>query len=187
MASRVTPLISQIWHSTPRRTVTYVVSTTAALAFIQGTLVDLHSVNGPSMSPTLSPGVHETGQKDYIITLKRNTRGKPTNPDHEALIGEWTRPARSTLRRGDLVTFWKPHNPDMLGVKRVVGLEGDTIVRNVKRVGKQDKEGGRESEKMGMGVPPVVIKVPPGHVWVEGDNWRHTVDSNDYGAVGLPM
>jgi hypothetical protein len=34
-----------------------------------------------------------------------------------------------------------------------------------------------------MVVPPVVVKVPPGHIWVEGDNWRHTVDSNDYGTV----
>jgi signal peptidase I len=138
------------------------------------------------MAPTLSPSVHETGEHDHIITIKRNLRGKPSTPEYQPVLGtEFFRSARSTIRRGDLVTFWKPHNPEDLGVKRVIGLEGDTVIRNMKRVGKQSKEGGKESEKMGMAVPPPVVKVPPGHIWVEGDNWRHTVDSNDYGSVRL--
>lgn len=29
--------------------------------------------------------------------------------------------------------------------------------------------------------------VPKGHVWVEGDNWRKTVDSNNYGPISMSL
>lgn len=121
---------------------------------------------------------------DRIVSVKRNFRGTPSSADGPVGV-ECFRPARSTLRRGDVVLFWKPHQPEALGVKRVIALEGDTVVRNVKRVGRQRENAGKESEKMGMVPPPVVVKVPKGHIWVEGDNWRKTLDSNDYGAVCL--
>jgi inner membrane protease subunit 2 len=182
MASRIRPLIQYMRDS--KAWIGYFALATGASAMVKGALVDLHAVPGQSMAPTLSPAFNETGTYDHIITIKRNLRGKPSNPEFQSSI-EFLRPARSTIKRGDLVTFWKPHNPEILGVKRVIGLEGDTIIRNVKRVGKQSNEAGKESEKMGMAVPPPVVKVPPGHIWVEGDNWRHTVDSNDYGTVRL--
>lgn len=182
MAFHRRPLLSRVWDTRAGQMVTVFGVCVTGLAFIQDTICDIHQVPGPSMSPTLSPFVHETGQSDQIITVKRNLRGQPRNRDY-AVSFEVTRPARSTLQRGDIVTFWQPHNPERLGVKRVIGIPGDTIVRNVKRVGRQKENQGRVSEKMGMEVPPLVVKVPWGHIWVEGDNWRNTVDSNDYGTV----
>lgn len=184
MTSRTRPLLSRVWDSRGGQLATVFGFSLAGLAFVKGTMFDVHRVHGPSMSPTLSPFVHETGQNDQIITVKRNLRGKPWNPDY-AISFEFCRPARATLRRGDIVTFWTPHKPEGLGVKRVIGIPGDTIVRNVKRVGRQKENEGRVSEKMGMEVPPLVVTVPRGHIWVEGDNWRNTVDSNDYGTVCL--
>lgn len=186
MTSHTRPLLSRVWDSRKGQVATIFGVSLAGLAFVKDTIFDIHQVNGPSMSPTLSPYAHETGQNDSIITVKRNLRGRPWSPDY-AVSFEVTRPARSTLQRGDIVTFWQPHNPERIGVKRVIGLPGDTIVRNVKRVGRQTENEGRVSEKMGMIVPPLVVKVPRGHIWVEGDNWRNTVDSNDYGTVCLAI
>ena len=47
-------------------------------------------------------------------------------------------------------------------MKRIVAREGDTVKP-------------RNSH--------APIKVPPGYVWVEGDNQFSSIDSNDYGPV----
>jgi mitochondrial inner membrane protease subunit 2 len=49
-------------------------------------------------------------------------------------------------------------------IKRVIAIEGDTVFTR----------------------PPYPFKtevVPPGHVWVEGDDGFHSIDSNTYGPV----
>jgi inner membrane protease subunit 2 len=35
-------------------------------------------------------------------------------------------------------------------------------------------------------VPPV-LQVPQGHIWIEGDNWRHSLDSNDFGPISMSL
>lgn len=126
---------------------------------INDCLFDLHSVTGQSMAPTLSPNYYETGQRDIIVFSTWNPALK--------------------LRRGDVVSYWKPHNPEELGVKRVIALPGDTVfTRHEWQRGRGDHKGwGREA------YPWQKVVVPWGHVWVEGDNWRETVDSNDFGPV----
>jgi mitochondrial inner membrane protease subunit 2 len=52
-------------------------------------------------------------------------------------------------------------------VKRIIGLEGD-VVRTRKPY------------------PYPTVKVPPGHVWVEGDGEK-TRDSNDYGPIARSL
>ena len=34
---------------------------------------------------------------------------------------------------------------------------------------------------------PRLIRIPKGHVWVQGDNLHNTVDSNKYGPVSLGL
>lgn len=137
--------------------------------------VEVVSVNGPSMAPTLSPTYHETGQRDYLLLSKWN-------------------PTRD-LKRGDVVSFYAPHKPDTLGIKRVVGIEGDLIELDVRR--KPDSGGigggvgnGESWEVMGATHDHVgkrMVRVPPGHVWVEGDNWRRSRDSNWYGPISKSL
>ena len=115
------------------------------------------------MSPTLSPRYHEAGERDLVFSLKPYLIGK--------------------VSRGDVVIFTKPHEPEEESVKRIIGLPGDTILRDVRRVGKQREEGGKISRQMGLEAPRPIVKVPLGHVWVEGDNWRDSLDSNDFGPV----
>src|SRR6202000_313929 len=68
----------------------------------------LPKVNGPSMSPSLSPKFHETGQMDRILLWKVD-------------------PLRN-LRRGDIGSFGKPHDPEGTSLKRIVALEGDVVL-----------------------------------------------------------
>lgn len=112
-------------------------------------VAEILSVQGSSMSPSLSPLHHTTGDRDYLLVRK----WRPT----------------SGLQRGDVVAFWAPHRPGEMVVKRVVGMAGD-------RVYLDERRGGRGE-----------VLVPQGHLWVEGDNWRASGDSNMYGPVSASL
>jgi inner membrane protease subunit 2 len=128
-------------------------------------------VLGPSMSPTLSPNHETRGEKDLVLIFRRTLSGS----------------AISTLQRGDVITLTKPHDPTGESVKRVVALPGDTVLRDVRRVGKQAEEEGRWSNDLGLRQLGPVVRVPVAGVWVEGDGWRKSRDSNDFGAVSQSL
>ncbi|KAF2245261.1 LexA/Signal peptidase, partial [Trematosphaeria pertusa] len=151
-----------------------------AILFIRDHVVSFDTVRGSSMAPTLSPHAHETGRLDRIV-IRRNVR-----------FGRG-------VRRGDVVTFWKPHRPEEISIKRVVAVEGDTvyphrgyaldteIVRG-RRVEGWDGLGVRDEDAVGGEEVEVgKVVVPRGHVWVEGDNWRRSYDSCDFGPVSLGL
>uniref|UniRef100_A0A8V0XF68 Mitochondrial inner membrane protease subunit 2 n=1 Tax=Gallus gallus TaxID=9031 RepID=A0A8V0XF68_CHICK len=62
---------------------------------------------------------------------------------------------------------WSPRNPEQKIIKRVIALEGDII----KTIGYKKK----------------YVKVPHGHIWVEGDHHGHSFDSNAFGPVSLGL
>ena len=68
--------------------------------------------------------------------------------------------------------------PGMGAIKRVVGLPGDFVVRNL---GEVEKEEGERVERGGN----MMIQVPEGHCWLLGDNLSESRDSRTYGP--LPM
>ena len=154
------------------------------------------------MAPTLSPDAHETGREDYVIVRpyqerrdgkKRNVKGdKGENGKDSAIF--WG------VKRGDVVTFWKPHKPGEMGIKRVVAVEGDTVYPTrgyaldpasfkdrLKGVPDglpdhdEDSVAARDGEEVGK------VVVPYGHVWIEGDNWRKSLDSNDFGPISKAL
>lgn len=58
-----------------------------------------------------------------------------------------------------------PTHPEVVAVKRVVALEGDLV-------------------KTKAPYPISTVKIPPGHIWVEGDGPPgSSLDSNTYGPV----
>lgn len=131
------------------------------------------------MSPTLSPLAHETGVQDRILILQ-NWRA-------------------SGLSRGDVITFWKPHRRGEISIKRVIGVEGDTVypsrgyacdaaVVHGRRVEGWDGLGVVDGDAVdGGGVQVGRVVVPRGHVWVEGDNGGKSYDSRDFGPVSLGL
>ncbi|XP_055446344.1 mitochondrial inner membrane protease subunit 2 isoform X16 [Bubalus kerabau] len=54
-----------------------------------------------------------------------------------------------------------PKNPEQKIIKRVIALEGDIV----KTMGHKNR----------------YVKVPRGHIWVEGDHHGHSFDSNSFG------
>ncbi|ERE74086.1 inner membrane protease subunit 1-like protein [Cricetulus griseus] len=56
-----------------------------------------------------------------------------------------------------------PKNPEQKIIKRVIALEGDIV----KTIGHKNR----------------LVKVPRGHMWVEGDHHGHSFDSNAFGPV----
>ncbi|XP_026444034.1 mitochondrial inner membrane protease subunit 1-like isoform X2 [Papaver somniferum] len=99
--------------------------------------------HGPSMLPTLNL----TG--DWILSEKvLNLSGKVHN--------------------GDIVTARSPENPKKFVVKRIMGMEGDTVTYIVDP---------KNSEKCR------TITVPKGHVWIQEDNIYSSNDSRRFGSI----
>ncbi|KAK8148104.1 hypothetical protein G3M48_000369 [Beauveria asiatica] len=116
-----------------------------AVAWINNYVVETAVVSGNSMYPFINEDKDSTLRNDVILTWK------------------WS--PQENLQRGMVVTLRSPNNPETVAIKRIVGLEGDTVHTR----------------------PPYKfpkVKVPEGHIWVEGDGRPGTtVDSNTYGPV----
>lgn len=128
---------------------------------------ELAWISGPSMYPFFNAEKDQTTRNDVVIKYKLN--------------------AQYGLRRGMIVIFWydftmtslspcdantssrNPYDPEVEAVKRIVGLEGDVI-------------------RTRSPYPTPTVRVPMGHVWVEGDGGeRLSRDSNDYGPISTNL
>lgn len=67
------------------------------------------------------------------------------------------------LSQGDVVVYISPKDPCDYIIKRVIALEGDIVSSD--RYHRPH------------------VRIPEGHLWLEGDNWENSVDSNKYGPV----
>lgn len=72
-------------------------------------------------------------------------------------------PGTRAVQRGDIVIFVYPNDRTLYYVKRVVALPGESVER----------------------LDGAAVTVPPGHVWLVGDNRAASKDSRDFGAVPL--
>ena len=72
------------------------------------------------------------------------------------------------IERGYIVSLISPKNPNQIIIKRVIAVEGDTVV--TRRNFKFD-----------------TIRIPKGHCWVEGDNHKKSLDSNFFGPVAVGL
>lgn len=85
--------------------------------------------------------------------------------------------------------FMKPFDPEGFAVKRVVALEGDTVVLDRRRRPKENLSPSASAPSAARAWDSWQgrVTVPQGHVWVEGDNWRKSLDSNDYGPISRSL
>lgn len=141
--------------------------------------VQAFRIPSDSMSPTLLRG-------DYLFADMRYNC--PT--------------CRSRVERGDAVVFVYPNDRTVYHVKRVIGLPGDRIVIDGPAVSvngrplTSDEPGSaaprEEIDGRSWHVAPApdatitrAVTVPPGEVFVLGDNRAHSLDSREYGTVPL--
>jgi len=123
-----------------------------------------NQVKGASMDPSFNSG-------DYILTSKITYKFNP-------------------VKRGDVVVFKSPKNPDIDYIKRVIGLPGDKITIRDKNVFINDViidesyiadktnvwEGGYSKD----GIPSTI---PDDYIFVMGDNRTRSSDSREFGPV----
>lgn len=72
------------------------------------------------------------------------------------------------LNVGDVVLLRSPQDPDKILVKRILGVQKDKILTRPP-------------------YPRPIATVPRNHLWVEGDNLFHSVDSNTFGPVSAGL
>lgn len=100
----------------------------------------------------------------------------------------------STPKRGDVVVFKYPKDPDKDYIKRVVGVPGDTIEIVNKKLFRNGTMVTNEpyavykDPRVGLNAPRDnhrAFKVPPGELFVMGDNRDYSSDSRFWGTVGI--
>ncbi|WYZ45333.1 hypothetical protein EsH8_VIII_000649 [Colletotrichum jinshuiense] len=73
------------------------------------------------------------------------------------------------LQKGMIVTFRSPFHPETVAIKRVIALEGEYVTTRPPH-------------------PQRIVRVPQGHIWVEGDGPQdQTLDSNTYGPISMAL
>ncbi|KAL7416191.1 peptidase S24/S26A/S26B/S26C [Mrakia frigida] len=149
----------------------------------------IQECKGESMLPTLAP------EGDWII-YNRLPYFFPSSPTSSKL-----NPIHP-FGRGDLVIAAHPFLPDRTVGKRIIAMGGDTVEVNpgnlrpprsglARAAAMQEGEwkvAGEEGERGGGAWGGGdYLRVPPGHVWLQGDNLSNSTDSRDYGPVPLAL
>lgn len=134
-------------------------------------VLEITPIYGRSMAPTLSPTYHATGSLDWLAWRKF----APT----------------ANLQRGDIVMYNTPFKAEGSAVKRVIALGGDTVILDPRRRPGTDEDGEAKANERtamrGWDAMAPRVKVPYGHVWVEGDNWQASSDSNYFGPMSRSL
>ncbi|NP_001337890.1 mitochondrial inner membrane protease subunit 2 isoform b [Homo sapiens] len=131
-------------------------------------------VEGASMQPSLNPGGSQSS--DVVLLNHWKVRNFEVHRgDIVSLVLLTVTPSTRQQEIGgeeeevekDISLAKSPKNPEQKIIKRVIALEGD-IVRTI----------GHKNR---------YVKVPRGHIWVEGDHHGHSFDSNSFGPVSLGL
>ncbi|XP_026880360.2 mitochondrial inner membrane protease subunit 2 isoform X1 [Electrophorus electricus] len=107
----------------------------------------------------------------YVARVDGSSMQPSLNPEGAdtfdiVLLNRWS-VRNFEVRRGDIVSVVSPKNPKQKIIKRVIALEGDFI----KTLGYKNR----------------YVRVPDGHLWIEGDHYGHSFDSNTFGPVSLGL
>lgn len=114
---------------------------------------------------------------------------EPTLHNSEQIIVEKLSMSLGELQRGDIVVFNSPEEPDILVVKRLIGLPGDKVLI---QEGEVYLNGEKLSEiYIGAQITQGKNKLPEGKLatvptdtyFVLGDNRSNSTDSRDFGPV----
>jgi len=125
-----------------------------------------NQVKGSSMVPNLSEG-------DYIFTSKITYKFRD-------------------MKRGDVVVFRSPSNPDIEFIKRIIGLPGDKVMVRDSKVYVNDSiiqenyiNANTPLANNGFLQEGIPITVPENHIFVMGDNREVSSDSRIFGPIPI--
>jgi len=116
-------------------------------------------VENISMVPTLNPG-------EFLIVNKLSYKFSP-------------------VQRGDIVVFHYPNDPREDYIKRVIGVPGDTVAISESSVFVNGHEIEEPYIANGYSFESGQWQVPPGSLFVLGDNRKHSSDSQEWGFVPI--
>ncbi|KAF2126893.1 LexA/Signal peptidase [Dothidotthia symphoricarpi CBS 119687] len=90
------------------------------------------------------------------------------------------------IRVGDVIAYTNPVFPRDRGCKRVIGMPGDFV--SVITPGRRDADlHSKPEDGDWANVREEVVRVPPGHCWVAGDNLEWSRDSRHFGPLPLAL
>lgn len=148
-------------------------------------LVVNYRVDGGSMQPTLQNGQYLLVNKAVYFHLDRN-RLRNLLPGEDTIERDVIYPFHPPAR-GDIVVLIPPDVSDKPFVKRVIGVPGDTVaVRGGQiLVNGEPLEEPYIADPARYTYPPDggAVTVPPGTVFVLGDNRNNSRDSHAFGPV----
>ncbi len=158
--------------------------------FIVRGIVQNFKIEGSSMEPTLQSGQYILVNKlvYFHFDLNAPLRLLPgQEPLEQRVIYPFHQP-----RRGDIVVFEYPRDVSKDYIKRVIGLPGDTVeIRDGQvwvngAVLDQPYLGDTKTFCLaGYACDNGPLTVPPGHVFVMGDNRANSSDSREWGPLPL--
>ncbi len=150
--------------------------------FVRTYLFQMFKIPSASMEDTLLVGDHLLVNKFALAPLR--------------LPWESSFLPLAEVRRGDIVIFRYPHDPQQDYVKRIIGLPGEDlkIVNNVVYVRERDAAGfapiaeSYTVHKFPGEVPPGLVdfgpvRIPDGEYFAMGDNRDDSLDSREWGYV----
>jgi len=92
-------------------------------------------------------------------------------------------PSRPNPKRGEIIVFEETEGRFI--IKRIVGLEGETVLANAGRVS-VDGNVNLDRWAIGLTSPFDPITIPPGHVWALGDRRElSSLDSRSLGPIAV--
>ncbi|OII71694.1 uncharacterized protein cubi_01308 [Cryptosporidium ubiquitum] len=127
--------------------------------------------DGPSMIPTIGPKRELLLYEKLTISFSRIFRLNGKIP----------------IYRNDIVIANSVEDPEILVCKRVIGKEGDvvTVFPNYTLVSKLNDYNIQDL------VPKKTtcfqMKIPPNYFWIQGDNFKNSRDSRNYGPIHESM
>ncbi|XP_031387805.1 mitochondrial inner membrane protease subunit 1-like isoform X1 [Punica granatum] len=113
--------------------------------------------------------IHVTGSYVMFPALAMGPSMLPTiDLNGNVIIVERASVWLQKVSRGDMVVLTSPEDPNKQVIKRIVGMEGESVTYLIKP--------GESDECQ-------TIVVPKGRVWVQGDNIHDSRDSRVFGAI----
>ncbi|XP_031376502.1 mitochondrial inner membrane protease subunit 1 isoform X1 [Punica granatum] len=130
--------------------------------------------------------LHVTDAYLFSSTLVYGPSMFPTlNLAGDVLIVERVSHRRGKVGPGDVVLVKSPVDPRKTITKRIIGVGGDWVTFPV-GPGNGDRSRsvmGCLGEAMIRGHCHLFLRVPKGHVWIQGDNMYASTDSRNFGPV----